>query len=334
MGPRVIEKVSKTCKSLSLGKKAHIVSGKKTYQIAGKKIEEFLSESDFKIGHSIIKDADMETMKKLKEEIGDSSDFLLGVGGGTCIDAAKFVSFKLKIPFISVPTAAAHDGISSSRASIKGEKKSTSIQAQAPIAILADTLVIRDSPYKLTAAGCGDMIANYTAVLDWKLAHKEKGEPISEYAAALSKMSAKLIVKNASEIMEGNEESSRKIVKALISSGVAMSIAGSSRPASGSEHLFSHALDQLAPQSALHGEQCGVGSIMAMYLHGKDWKSVKKALKNVGAPTNSRELGIEPKYIIESLETAHEIRPDRYTILGDGIGRKKAEKVARETEVI
>ena len=56
----------------------------------------------------------------------------------------------------------------------------------------------------------------------------------------------------------------------MISSGMAISIAGNSRPASGSEHKFSHALDMIAPKPALHGEQCGVGTIMMMYLHGGD----------------------------------------------------------------
>ena len=124
------------------------------------------------------------------------------------------------------------------------------------------------------------------------------------------------------------------MLKALVSNGVAMSIAGSSRPASGSEHMFSHALDRIAPKSALHGEQCGVGTIMMMYLHGGNWQEIRDALKKIGAPTNAEELGIEDKYIIEALVQAHSIRPDRYTILGNGLTPEAAEKVARITKVI
>ncbi len=116
-----------------------------------------------------------------------------------------------------------------------------------------------------------------------------------------------------------------------------MSIAGSSRPASGSEHMFSHALDRIAPpKAALHGEQCGgVGTIMMMYLHGGNWQEIRDALKKIGgAPTNAEELGIEDKYIIEALLQAHSIRPDRYTILGNGLTLSAAEKVARITKVI
>ncbi len=178
------------------------------------------------------------------------------------------------------------------------------------------------------------MIANYTAVLDCELSKKEKDEEYSEYAAALSRMSAELVERNVEVIKNGTEEGARKIVKALISSGVAMSIAGSSRPASGAEHLFSHALDKIAPEPALHGEQCGVGSIMMMKLHGRDWKPKKEALETVGCPTNSRELGIDPKYIVKALTIAHEIRPGRYTVLRNGLTEEKAEKLAEETGVI
>lgn len=333
MGPEVLEDTSEIVRDIGLGGRGFLVADETTYEIAGRKIEETLRKSKINAEHSTISKADKKTVDNIRRK-AESYDFLMGVGGGKCIDVAKSTSFKEDKPFISVPTAASHDGISSSRASIKGRGKKTSVKARPPIAVIADTQIISDSPSRLTAAGCGDMIANYTAVLDWKLARKKKNERYSEYASALSKMSAKLVAKNAETINEGKEEGARKIVKALISSGVAMSIAGTSRPASGSEHLFSHALDKIAPNPALHGEQCAVGSIMMTKLHKKDWKSTKESLKKVKCPTNAEELGIEKEYIIEALRTAHEIRPERYTILGEGLDKKEAIDLARETEVI
>ena len=116
---------------------------------------------------------------------------------------------------------------------------------------------------------------------------------------------------------------------------MAISIAGSSRPASGSEHLFSHALDKILDKPALHGEQCGIGTIMMMYLHGGDWKYIRDALKAVQAPTTAAEIGVCEDDIIEALMMAHKIRPERYTILGDnGICRDAAYELAYKTEVI
>jgi len=254
--------------------------------------------------------------------------YLVGVGGGTVIDITKVCAYKTEIPFLSVPTAASHDGITSPQASLKG-RKPVSIRVHSALGILADTEIIRKAPPRLTAAGCADAISNYTAVLDWKIAHEEKGEYYGDYAASLSMMSAQIVMHNAEKIKDHIDI----LVEALISSGVAMGIAGSSRPCSGSEHQFSHALDLICPKPALHGEQCGVGAIMMAYLHGTDWEKVKNALKTVGAPINSRELNIDDKYIIRALMMANKIR-DRYTILGDGLSREDAVDLARVTGVI
>ncbi len=334
MGPRVLLQVPDVCSRLRLGRRALVVSDKLTFKLAGNGVCLSLKKAGFNASYTLIKDADVKTVAEVRRLVKAGVDFLLGVGGGRCVDVAKMASFREGKPFVSMPTAASHDGIASSRASIKGGRGPASIEAQAPIAVIADTLIIKRAPHRLLAAGCGDLLANLTAVRDWDLAHRLRNEPYSEYAAALSVMSAQLVLEDAGVIRRHTEESVRKVVKSLISSGVAMAIAGSSRPASGAEHLFSHALDLIAPKPALHGEQCGVGAVMMMYLHGDDWRTIRDALRTVGAPTNAKELGIPPRYIIKALAIAHRIRPQRYTILGDGLSRRIAERLARATGVI
>jgi len=147
-------------------------------------------------------------------------------------------------------------------------------------------------------------------------------------------MTARMIVELAADIRPGLEESARIVIKALISSGVAMSIAGSSRPASGSEHKFAHAMNKIAPGRALHGELCGLGTIMMMYLHGGDWKMIKRALALVGAPTSAAEAGLDAESVISALVDAHEIRPERYTILDTGLNRMAAAKAAEAVGII
>ncbi len=322
-------------KRLKLGKKALILYGPKTKKIAGSEVEKNLKE-EFEVKSITIKEASIGEVERVERKIRDeNAGWVIAVGGGSIIDVAKLSSFRADVPFISFPTTASHDGIASANASIKDLGMKTSMKARPPIAVIADVKVIKTAPYRYLAAGVGDMISNLTAVKDWQLAHKIRGEYYSEYAASLSLMSAKMVIRNADIIRLGNEESVRKVIKGLISSGVAMSIAGSSRPASGAEHLFSHALDSIAPKPALHGEQCGVGTIIMAYLHGLKWQRIRETLKKVGAPTNAYELGIDPEYIIEALITAHKIRPERYTILGkDGLTREAAEKAAKITGVV
>ena len=336
VGSKILKDTGETCRRLGFSNSILVLNGTKTYRIAAKKVINSLVKSDFHVNQLIVKESTLKSVEKSQQKIREMKPSLvIGVGGGKVIDTAKLSSAREGIPFVSIPTAASHDGVSSTYASIKGLERPVSIEAQAPIAIIADTNVIVSSPYRLTASGCGDIIAKYTAVRDWRLAHKLKNEYYGEYAASLALMGARLIMQNASLIRKRTEESLRMIIEALINCGVATSIAGSTRPSSGSEHLFGHVLDLIAPKPALHGEQCGVGTIMMAYLHKADWERVRDSLRTIGAPTTAEELGIKDEFIVKALALAHKIRPERYTILaGRGLSPEAAKKLARVTQVI
>jgi len=327
IGHDVFSQLPSVCEDLKLGETALMISGKSTMALAGNRVREVLSKTRT-IKPFFAETISVEVIKEAEKAAADA-DFLIGVGGGRVIDTAKIVSYNLDRPFISIPTAASHDGIASARASVATEGGHSSLQAQPPIAIVADTGIIAQAPHRLLAAGCADVISNYTAILDWELAHRVKGEEVSEYAAALSKMTAEILVKNAHLIRPGNEESAWIVTKALVSSGVAMSIAGSSRPASGGEHKFSHALDRLAPGKALHGESCGIGTIISMYLHGGDWKGIRASLKSIGAPVTPREVGIDDATAVAALLMAKDIRPERFTIFDMGLTKESAENLVQ-----
>jgi len=336
VGNNTLELIGDICKRLGFSESALVVMGQKTLEIAGKRVMDILDDDGMSVNHIVATSCNIEDIVIIEQKIDEiKPEVVLGIGGGTKIDVAKMSSARKELPFISVPTTAAHDGIASPLVSLKGLEKPYSLMAQSPMAIVADTSVISKSPHRFTASGCADVISKLTAVRDWKLAHEVKGEYYGEYAASLALMSARLVVKNADLIKPGEEEGLRVLLEALISCGVAMSIAGSSRPCSGSEHLFSHALDQIAPKPALHGEQCGVGAVMIARLHNIDWRRIRETLKKVGAPTTAEQLGVEPKHLIEALVRACEIRPDRYTILDERqLNQDSAEKLAKATGVI
>ncbi len=336
VGNEILELVVSICKKLGLSKSAFVVTGIRTYEVAGRRVIDLLEDSGINAGHLLVSSSSVKDVATVRAKIEEAKpQVVLGVGGGTKIDVAKLSAAHQGIPFISIPTTASHDGIASPLASIKGSEKPYSIMAQAPMAIIADTSVIIQASHRFTASGCGDVIAKFTAVHDWHLAHKMKDEYYGEYAASLALMSAKLVAKNAESIKPENEEGLRILLEALISCGVAMSIAGSSRPSSGSEHLFSHALDLVASKSAMHGEQTGVGTIMMACLHELNWQRIKSKLEKVGAPTTTQELGVEPQDVIESLVKARTIRPERYTILDEKrLNYNSAKALAKKTGVI
>ncbi|RQD80236.1 MAG: NAD(P)-dependent glycerol-1-phosphate dehydrogenase [Methanocalculus sp. MSAO_Arc2] len=327
IGHDAIDQIPRVLEDLALGSSVLLLSGPKTNMTIGSRVASLIQDV-CKVTSLVTDRITPETIRSV-EEAGAAADIIVAVGGGRVIDTAKIASFNLECQFVSVPTAASHDGIASSRASVPTEEGSSSLDAHPPIAIIADTGIIAQAPHRLLASGCADIISNYTAILDWELAHRLRGEPISEYAIALSRMTAEILVKDAHLIRPNTEESAWIVTKALVSSGVAMSIAGSSRPASGGEHKFGHALARLAPGRVLHGEACGIGAIVSMYLHGGDWQGIRDSLRKIKAPTTPAEVGVSDQVVAEALMRAKEIRPERFTIFDMGITGESARGLVR-----
>ena len=320
--------------SLNKSKKISLICGINVEKILKKKIEKSLKLKKIRFVWHRSKDNQIKTLNQIQKDVKkDGSDIIAGIGGGRSVDSAKMVSFNLDMPFVSVPTAASHDGMASPFVSVKSDKPH-SIVASAPLGVFVDIDVIKKAPSKLMASGCGDLIANIIAVKDWQLGHEKTGEYYGMYSADLAMMSAKIVMENSQKYSKKGLDA-RVIVEALISAGVASCIAGSSRPCSGAEHLFSHALDKIAPGKGLHGEQCGIGSIMMAKLQGQDWKKIVKTLKEVGAPTTAKQIGFKEKEVIDALMIAQELRPERYTILKEvEMTERKATNLAKSTQVI
>ncbi|EMA53429.1 MULTISPECIES: NAD(P)-dependent glycerol-1-phosphate dehydrogenase [Halococcus] len=337
VGHGVLSQTTEAVAELHLAGRPLIVTSPTAQEVAGERVVEGFAATGTEPATVVVEEASFGAVERVIETAeAEEAGFLVGVGGGKPIDIAKMASDSLSMGFVSVPTAASHDGIVSGRGSVPEGDTRHSVAAEPPLAVIADTEIIADAPWELTTAGCADIISNYTAVRDWRLANRLQNVEYSEYAGALSRMTAEMLVDNADSIKQGLEESAWVVVKALVSSGVAMSIADSSRPASGAEHLFSHQLDRIAPGAALHGHQVGVGSILTEYLHTGDegqWRNVRDALARIGAPTTAEDLGIDEADVIEALTTAHGIR-DRYTILGNGMNEAAAREVASVTGVV
>ena len=334
IGEKNIGDFGKFLKSLNKPKKVSLICGSNVQKVLKIKVEKSLKIKKIQFVWHTSTDNQIKSINKIEKDVKkDNSDLIVGIGGGRSVDTAKLISYNLSIPFVSLPTAASHDGMASPFVSVKSDKPH-SIVASAPMGVFVDIDIIKKAPSKLLASGCGDLIANIIAVKDWKLGHKKTKEYYGRYAADLAMMSAKIVMENSSEFRKKGLDA-RVIVEGLISAGVASCIAGSSRPCSGAEHLFSHALDKIAPGIGLHGEKCGIGSIMMAKLQGQDWKKIIKTLKDVGAPTTAKQIQLKSNMIVEALMIAQELRPERYTILKEiKMTKKVAMNLAKITKVI
>ena len=330
LGNGVLDGIDNDYQMLGITGRPLVLVDETTFQIAGFRVVKSLAPWNPKV--EMVSDSTTQEVERITDIAGRFS-CVISVGGGKIIDVGKVAAHRLNNHFISVPTAPSHDGIASSGASITGSDGKVSIRARPPLAVIADTGVLMKAPPRLIAAGAADALTNLTSVQDWKLARDSKGEHYSDYSAYLAKSSAKTILRSAKQIGSRTERGIRDLMEALLTSSIAMSMAGSSRPASGAEHAFSHVLDSLG-SPALHGEQCGVGSIMTSYLQGRDWKLIRDTLREVGAPTTARELNISDRLVIKAFVDARKSR-DRYSILDEKLlDEEGAMEVAKATGVI
>jgi glycerol-1-phosphate dehydrogenase [NAD(P)+] len=338
VGNGTLDQIGDLCRRLGCSKSLFMVTGERTFNIAGRRTIDLLGDQGLEVNYLAVSSQapTLDDVRIIEKEIARCKpDAVLGVGGGTRIDLGKLSSARQGVPFISIPTTASHDGMASPCVSLRGLDRPHSVMGQSPMAVIADTSIIIQAPHRFLASGCGDVVSKFISTRDWELAHERRKEYYGQYSSSLALMSARHVTENADIIRLGSEEGLRIVLEALVSCGVAMGVAGTSRPCSGSAHLFSHALTMIAEKPAMHGEQCGLGAIMMAYLHGMDWGRIKSVLQKVGAPTRASEIGVEPEHIVRALVKARDIRPERYTILDEKLlTHKSSERVARTTGVI
>ncbi len=338
VGDRVFNELGKFVRSIDKNSSNIIfVTGKNVKLMTQRTAKNAMKNFSFKDYWYIRSDSSIESVNKLKNTINcKKPDIIIGLGGGKSVDIAKMISHELDKPFISIPTSASHDGIASPFVSIRGTSKPHSIKAKTPIGIIADTLLLSEAPPRLLSSGCGDLVAKITAVKDWELSRDENQEYFGTYSANLAKMSADIIINKSEILLKDLKIGIRIVIEALISAGVAACIAGSSRPCSGAEHLFSHALEYINTNiGGLHGERVGIGTIIMSKLHDLDWESIVRTLKNVNAPTSASEINVSEENMIDALLIAKKLRPERYTILNKTtLNRESAYRLLKSVDVI
>ncbi|MEO3821178.1 iron-containing alcohol dehydrogenase family protein [Plantactinospora sp. B24E8] len=257
-------------------------------------------------------DAALELGERLRRR---NYDAVVGIGGGKTIDTAKYAASRYALPMVSVATSLANDGIASPVASLDHEGGKGSYGVQIPIAVVVDLDFVENGPDRQTQAGIGDAISNLNAVADWELAHRVRAEPIDGLAVTLARTGAEALVNHPGKITDDGFLTA--LAEALILGGLAMSVSGSSRPASGGCHEISHAIDELYPGTGSHGEQVGLGALFCTYLRGdlERFAQLASCLHRHGLATTPADLGLTDDNFVAAVHHAPCTRPGRYTIL-------------------
>ncbi|MEV5881128.1 iron-containing alcohol dehydrogenase family protein [Streptomyces sp. NPDC052020] len=266
----------------------------------------------FEVGGGTIDDA-VRLADAMK---GGRYDAVVGLGGGKVIDCAKYSAARVGLPMVAVATNLSHDGICSPVSILDNDAGRGSYGVPTPIAILVDLAVIRQAPIRFVRSGIGDAVSNISAVADWELAHRVSGEKVDGLAAAMARQAGEAVLRHPGGC--GDDGFLTVLTEGLVLSGIAMSIAGHTRPSSGACHEISHALDLLYPKrAASHGEQVGLGAAFATHLWGDHEGSrlMARVLRRHGLPVLAEEIGFGDDEFVRAVEFAPRTRPGRYTIL-------------------
>ena len=258
-----------------------------------------------------VTDNSLEAAIQLFAKLPGRVSAIVGIGGGKALDVAKYVGFLARLPYYSVPTSLSNDGFCSPQSSLTVEGRRKSLASALPFGVVIDTAVCLAAPRILTLSGVGDLVAKFTAVRDWKLAFAHTGELVDDFAALLSDGSIHSLLGHPVIDLDGM----RLLATSLMLNGIAMEICGSSRPASGSEHLISHALDTLAAHPRLHGLQVGVATYIVSILQGSNTAAIAGLLDATGFWEAVAQEPFHKAEWLEAVRRAPTIKEGFFTVL-------------------
>lgn len=301
--------------------------GQRVYQ----SIEEYKSLSLLKTFE--FSDNRLEDVMSVAFTLPVQTEVVIAIGGGKILDVGKYVAFLNDMPFISIPTSTAHDGFASSGCSLLVNGRRKSVRGKMPYGIVVDLGIIKTSPEKFIFSGIGDMVSKITAIYDWQYEQKQGKAVVDDFAVMIAKKSVNSIVRMPIASIK-DDFFLKELVDSLTMSGIAMEIAGSSTPASGSEHLISHALDQMSERPQLHGIQVGIATYIMSKVQEHRYLRVAQFLTDTGFFDHVATLGMKAIDFAQAIDRAADVKPNRATYIHLTEYRQKAKSLLYEDELL
>ena len=321
-------------------KKPFVVSDENTDRVAGVQVRKLLDENNISYASHVFPpraghlEPDEYAVGAICMAFDPTCDVVLAVGSGVINDCCKVLAHTAHLPSLVVGTAPSMDGYASDSSSMVQDRTKTTLYNACPITIIADTDILATAPEIMLKAGLGDMLAKYISICEWRISHWVTGEYYCENIAGLMRASLNKIRESAQGLLQRDKAAIEGVMEGLTLSGIAMSFAKISRPASGLEHYFSHLWEMKALQgecpSGLHGVQVGVGTCLTLKLFDRLRTLVpdrEKALNKVAA--YSQEEWEKQMYTLFSEDVARGVIE-----LENEIHKNDAQKHAQRLEQI
>lgn len=220
-----------------------LVADKNTYAVGGERVMGIIGE---KIKAKMIFDTDKvlvpneKALAAIEEKLTPETELIVGIGSGVINDLCKHVSFNAGLCYYIVATAPSMDGYASKGAALILDGMKVTTNADVPKAIIGDVDILKNAPFEMIQAGYGDIIGKYSCLNDWRLSALVNGEYICDDVLSATYEEVEKTVRLADGLLSRDETAIEALMSALVAVGILMAYVGNSRPASGSEHHFSH----------------------------------------------------------------------------------------------
>jgi glycerol-1-phosphate dehydrogenase [NAD(P)+] len=277
--PNVTERIPTLMPGLIPGERILLIADRNTWIAAGERLAQALGASHAVECCLLREDptgyihASVDLVEELLEAYPDEYDGFVAVGSGTVNDLTRTVADRRDRPYFVLATAASMNGYTSSIVALVEDGLKTTRTATPPVAVFADPAVLVSAPIELTLAGLGDLISKPFCGCDWKIASLVKNEYHCEVPDQLLSVPFARALDVFPWLANQDPEAITELFRLLLVSGLSMAISGTSSPASGAEHLFSHYWDMMRLRAGqplnLHGAQVGVGSLVVDRLYGE-----------------------------------------------------------------
>lgn len=334
IGERKIPKIGKYLTDKEI-KNIALFFGEGIENLVGEPLYQGLKEQGVAVKYNkTVTDIDIDAITHTAFSLSPEINAVVGVGGGKALDFAKYAAYLLKIPYISVPTAVSNDGFCSPSSSLTVSGKRKSVKSGIPFGVVIDLDVIKNNPTVFLYSGIGDMVSKITALSDWKTAFNKGLERFNDFAALMAYNSLDILfLKHTFDIRSA--EFQRSLANSLLVSGLSMEIAGTSRPASGSEHLISHALDAVCSKPHMHGIQVGAATYLcALLQNNENLADVRSVLTHTGFLNFVEQNPLDKADFLQALKKAPAIKKNYYTILSEPDAFERAVRLLDTDDVL
>lgn len=272
IGRGTVSRTAEMFNALFPGQKAIIVADENTWEVAGKEVQKSLDDCGIESYDPFVfksKDfyAEWQHIESLEQHMQGVDAIAVAVGSGVINDSVKYVSHLIGRRYMCVGTAASMDGFTAYGASITKDGNKQTFDCPAPLGFILDSDIAADAPKELAASGYADLIAKIPAGADWMIADVVGSEKIDSFAWDLVQDGLKESLSDPAAVFAGDVDKTQALADGLLMSGFAMQAIQSSRPASGTEHQYSHCWDMedlcFDGKHVSHGFKVGIGTMVS-----------------------------------------------------------------------